>query len=164
MTAELSSSASQTLWGSLSIIVPMQAGAFFGYASFGFLADRFGRRATLAAFLLSSAVLVPVFASLGREPAWLIALAPFVGYVGSGYFSVFGGLLAELYPTAVRATGQGITYNGGRAMAALSPFTVGALADAYGIAWGVGFTSVFFVAAAALIVLLPDRSGQQLEA
>jgi putative sialic acid transporter len=159
-----SKGAGQTLWQSMRVIVPMQIGAFFGYLSFGFLAEWFGRRLTFAAFLVGSAAVVPIFASRGKEPHWLIVLAPIVGYVGSGYFSIFGSLLAELFPTAVRGTGQGITYNGGRAVAAAAPFTIGLLADRQGIAWALGFTSVFFLVAAGLIVFLPDRSGQKLEA
>ena len=42
-------------------IIPMMTGAFFGYISFGFIADRFGRRPTFAAYLLISAVLVWIF-------------------------------------------------------------------------------------------------------
>jgi MFS family permease len=156
--------ADQTLWQSMQVIVPMQIGAFLGYLSFGFLAERFGRRLTFAAFLLAAAAVVPVFASLGHSLLWLILLAPLVGYAGSGYFSIFGSLLAELFPTSARGTGQGVTYNGGRAVAALAPFTIGVLAKEQGIAWALGFTAVFFVFAAGLIVFLPDRSGQQLEA
>ena len=50
-------------------IVPLQVGAFFGYFSFGFFADQVGRRAAFLTFVLSTAVLVPVYGLLGRNVA-----------------------------------------------------------------------------------------------
>ena len=85
-----------------------------------------------------------------------------LGFVGHGYFSVFGAMLAELFPTEVRATGQGLTYNCGRAFGALAPYTIGELADRYSIGSALGLTSAFFVLGAALIFLLPDTSKQEL--
>ena len=48
----------------------------------------------------------------------MLALGPLIGYFGYGYFSMFGGFVAELYP-AVRATGQGTSYNIGAWLAPL---------------------------------------------
>jgi MFS family permease len=48
-------------------IVPMQIGAFLGYTLFGFLADRFGRRPVFLTFVLSAAVLVPIYGQWGRH-------------------------------------------------------------------------------------------------
>jgi hypothetical protein len=95
----------------------------------------------------------------------LLALSPLLGYFGHGYFSLFGGLIAELFPTAVRATGQGTSYNAGRMAGAIAPFTIGAVATLPGIGIGLalGVTSAFFLAAALLVLTLPDRSGQPLE-
>lgn len=143
-------------------IVPMQAGAFFGYASFGFFADRYGRRPVFLVFVLGAALLVPVYGHWGRYPAVLMALGPLIGFFGHGYFSVFGAMLAELFPSAIRATAQGLCYNTGRAASALAPFTVGALADRYGIGSALAFTSVFFAAGGALIYLLPETRGEAL--
>ncbi|MBI1832468.1 MAG: MFS transporter [Planctomycetes bacterium] len=147
---------------SMGWIIPMQVGAYLGYLSFGFLAEAFGRRTTFIAFLLSAAVIVPIYGQMAREPWVLIALGPILGFVGHGYFSLFGALLAELYPTEVRATGQGLTYNCGRAMGALGPYTIGALAEHVGIGSALGLTSAFFVLGSLLIFLLPDTSTQEL--
>jgi MFS family permease len=150
---------------SLGWIIPTQVGAFFGYLSFGFIAERVGRRRAFIAFLLAAAVVVPVYGQMAGHPAVLLALGPLLGFVGHGYFSVFGALLAELFPTAVRATGQGFTYNAGRAMSAIAPFTIGALAKqpSIGIGLALALTSAFFVLGALLILLLPDTSGKRLE-
>ncbi|HUE22268.1 MAG TPA: MFS transporter [Bryobacteraceae bacterium] len=143
-------------------IVPMQIGAFFGYTLFGFLADRFGRRPVFLTFVLSAAVLVPIYGQWGRRQTALMLMGPLIGFFGHGYFSVFGALLAELFPTAVRATAQGLCYNVGRAAGALAPFTIGALADHFGIGSALALTSVFFAAGGALIFLLPETRGEEL--
>jgi len=151
---------------SLGWIIPVQVGAYFGYLTFGFIADRIGRRRAFILFMLAAAVLIVIYGQLARSPWWLLALSPVLGYVGHGYFSMFGGFIAELFPTAVRATGQGLSYNAGRLAGALAPFVIGALAEIprLGIGLAIGSTSAFFLAAAALVLTLPDRSGQELEA
>ena len=151
---------------SLGWIIPVQIGAYFGYLTFGFIADRLGRRRTFVLFMLAAALLVPIYFQLARSPLLLLLLSPVLGYVGHGYFSMFGSFVAELFPTAVRATGQGLAYNTGRLAGALAPFVIGVLADVprLGIGLALGATSAFFLAAALLIFALPDRSGQPLDA
>ena len=144
-------------------IVPMQIGAFLGYTSFGFLADKCGRRPTFLAFVLAAAVLVPVYGQWGRHQTALMLLGPLIGFFGHGYFSVFGAMLAELFPSAIRATAQGLCYNIGRAAGALAPFTIGALADRSGVGTALALTSVFFAAGGALIFLLPETRGAVLD-
>jgi MFS family permease len=148
---------------SMAWLVPLQLGAFAGYLSFGFLEGRFGRRPTFIMFLLASAVLAPVYGLLARE-AWLLMLiGPVLGFVGHGYFSVFAAMLAEQFPTRVRGTGQGFTYNVGRALSAAAPPTIGALADAEGMGVALAFTSLFFVAGALTMLLITDTRGRKLE-
>jgi MFS family permease len=140
-------------------IVPTQLGAFLGYLSFGFLADRLGRRRTFILFLMVAAVLVPVYGQLADRPALLMGLGPLLGFFGHGYFSLFGAMLAELFPTSARATGQGFTYGAGRGLSALAPFTIGALAEMHGIGPALALTSAFFVAGAGLVRWLPETRG-----
>jgi MFS family permease len=151
--------------GSLGWIIPVQIGAYFGYLTFGFIADRFGRRRTFIVFMLVAALLVPIYGQMARSPLVLMLLGPVLGYFGHGYFSMFGSFVAELFPTSVRGTGQGTSYNVGRMAGALAPYTIGAVATLPGIGIGLALatTSAFFLLAAALIFTLPDRSGQALE-
>jgi MFS family permease len=143
-------------------IIPMQVGAFLGYVLFGTLADRFGRRPVFMVFVLGAAVLVPVYGQMAARPAVLMALGPLIGFFGHGYFSLFGAMLAELFPSGIRATAQGFCYNFGRGVSALAPYTIGALADRHGIGSALALTSAFFVAGAALILLLPETKGEEL--
>jgi MFS family permease len=152
--------------GSLAWIIPVQIGAYLGYLTFGFIADRLGRRRTFILFMLAAALLVPIYGQMARHPTMLMLLGPVLGYFGHGYFSLFGSFIAELYPTAIRATAQGTSYNIGRMAGAVAPYTIGAVATLPGIGIGLalGVTSAFFLLGAALIFTLPDRSGQELEA
>jgi MFS family permease len=151
--------------GSLNWILLMQAGAYLGYLTFGYIADRYGRRRTFVLFMLCAAAIVPIYGQMARSPMVLLALSPLLGYFGHGYFSMFGSLVAELFPTAVRATGQGTSYNLGRMAGAVAPYTIGAAATLPGIGIGLalGITSAFFLLAALLVFTLPDFSGRVLE-
>ena len=152
--------------GSFRWILAVQVGAYLGYLSFGFIADRLGRRTTFILYMVAAALLVPIYGQMARSPGVLLLLGPVLGFFGSGYFSMFGGFVAELFPTAVRATGQGTSYNIGRMAGAIAPYTIGALATLPGIGIGLALsiTSAFFLLGAVLIFTLPDRSGQALEA
>jgi MFS family permease len=146
-------------------IIPVQVGAYLGYLTFGFIADRVGRRRTFLLFMIVAALLVPVYGQMARSPRVLMALGPVLGYFGHGYFSLFGSFVAELFPTAVRATALGTCYNVGRMAGAVAPYTIGALAAVprIGIGLALASTSAFFLLGALLIFALPDRSGEQLE-
>jgi MFS family permease len=91
-------------------------------------------------------------------------LGPLVGFFGHGYFSVFGSMLAELFPTRIRATAQGLAYNSGRAVSALAPYTIGALADRAGLGPALAITSAFFLGGAVMMLLLPETRGTDLDA
>jgi MFS family permease len=148
-------------------VFTMQIGAFFGYVSFGYLADRFGRRPAFVTYVTAAAILAPIYGLIPRwAPAtaetWLLALGPLVGFFGTGFFSLFGAMLAELYPTAIRGTGQGFVYNVGRAVSALAPFVVGAIADHQGLGAALALNSMFFLVGAALIFTLPETKNTAL--
>jgi MFS family permease len=152
--------------GSLQWIVLMQIGAYFGYLTFGFIADVLGRRRTFVLFMIAAAIIAPIYGKLAAtSPIALLVLSPLLGYFGHGYFSMFGGFLAELYPPEVRATGQGTSYNLGRTLGAFGPSTIGVLGSLPGVGLGLAIsaTSAFFLLASVLVFTLPDRSGQALE-
>jgi MFS family permease len=139
----------------------MQAGMWFGYVTFGFVSDRFGRKKTYVTYLLSAAVLLATYVSI-RVPLALLVLGPFVAFAATGYFSGFGAVTAEVYPTSVRATAQGFTYNIGRLASAAAPFLVGSLADTHGFGAALLVCSAAFMAAAILWIWIPETKGRAL--
>jgi MFS family permease len=148
-------------------IFTMQFGAFLGYVSFGVSADRFGRRPTFFVYVLAAAILGPIYGLTPRwagasAETWLLALGPFIGFCGTGFFALFGAMLAELYPTSIRGTAQGFVYNTGRAISALAPFAVGAIADRKGIGAALALNSAFFLVGSVLIFTLPETKNTEL--
>jgi MFS family permease len=144
-----------------AFVFVMQVGMFFGYVTFGFISDRVGRKQTYIAYLLIAAVLLFVYASI-RMPVLLLVLGPFVAFFGTGYFSGFGAVTAEIYPTAIRASAQGFTYNIGRVVSAAAPWAVGSLAQTEGFGVALSICSVAFVLAAVTWAWIPETRGRQL--
>lgn len=149
------------LLSSSAFILVMQAGMWFGYVTFGFASDRFGRKRTYVAYLVTAAVLLFVYVTI-RNPAFLLALGPFVAFFATGYFSGFGAVTAEIYPTSIRATAQGFTYNIGRIVSAAAPWLVGSLSQTHGFGAALSICSVAFLLAAAAWAWIPETAGREL--
>lgn len=140
-------------------IVVMQVGMWFGYVTFGYVSDNVGRRKTYVGYLALAALLVMAYAHT-TTPWMLLALGPVVAFFGTGFFSGFGAVTAELYPTAVRATAQGITYNVGRVASAAAPWMVGSMAQTDGYPAALSITAAAYLLAAACWVLIPETKGR----
>jgi MFS family permease len=151
-----------TLTKSAMWLIVLQLGAFAGYVSFGWIADRLGRRPSFTIFMIAATIVVPIFALGARSPLMLLLLGPLVGYFGHGYFSLFGAMLAELFPTRIRGTAQGFCYNAGRVVSAAAPLTIGALAEKHGLGYGLALDAMFFAVAGLLVWLLPETRGADL--
>ena len=142
-------------------VIAMQVGMWFGYVSFGFIADAIGRKRTYVIYLLAATILLPIYGIL-RLPAALLVLGPFVAFFGTGYFSGLGAVVAELYPTAVRATAAGFCYNVGRIASAVAPYTVGSLATTRGFGAAFGVAGAAFLLAAITWIWIPETSNREL--
>src|SRR5919204_116230 len=65
-------------------VIAMQVGMWFGYVTFGFIADAIGRKRSYVIYLIVAAILLPMYGIL-RQPAALLVLGPFVAFFGTGY-------------------------------------------------------------------------------
>jgi len=146
---------------SSTLIVVMQAGMWLGYVTFGYISDRIGRKRTYVAYLIAAAILLLAYVSV-RAPIALLVLGPLVAFFATGYYSGFGAVTAEIFPTTIRGTAQGFTYNAGRLVSAAAPFTVGTLAQTHGFAAALSISSLAFLAAAVLWIWIPETRGRQL--
>jgi MFS family permease len=142
-------------------VIAMQVGMWFGYVTFGFVSDRFGRKRTYIAYLLVAAVLIFAYGAT-RTPMMLLALGPLVAFFGTGYFTGFGAVTAEIYPTEIRATAQGFTYNMGRIASAVAPFMVGQVAETRGFGFALAMASAAFVLAAVMWTWIPETRGREI--
>jgi MFS family permease len=138
------------------------AGMFPGYASFGFVADRLGRKRSFFLYLMAAAVLVPLYA-LARSPVLILLLGAVVAFFGTGFFSGSGIVGSEIFPTRLRARGLGLTYNGARALSSLSPFVIGTVGQEYGLSGAFFLCSGGFLLSGLLSMLLPETKGKHLE-
>jgi MFS family permease len=143
-------------------LVVMGLGKWLGYALFGFFADSVGRRRTYVVYLFTAAALVPLYGMASR-PTWLLILGPFVAFFGTGFFSGYSALSAELFPTEIRATAMGLSYNLGRGFSATAPWIVGHLADRFGLGSAFFLQAAAFFVAGILALALPETRGKALE-
>ena len=144
------------------LVIAMQVGTWLGYVTFGFISDTLGRRRTYVLYLISAATLILAYAST-RDPWLLLGLGPAVAFFGTGYFSGFGAVTAEIYSTDIRAAAQGFTYNIGRIASAAAPFTVGSVAATHGFQAALSLSAVAFVLAAVAWIWIPETKGKPLE-
>lgn len=145
-----------------ALVIFMQIGMWLGYITFGYISDFLGRKKTYMFFLAAASFLVFVYSS-AKVPLILFFLGPFVAFFGTGYFSGFGALTAELYPTRIRATAQGFTYNIGRIASAIAPLAIGSLAQRQGFNVAFLLASGAFLLAAVMWVWIPETRGRELE-
>lgn len=133
--------------------IVMQTGTFLGYISFGYIADRFSPKYTYIGYLLAAAVLVPLFAFV-RDPRALLLIGPLVGFFGTGYYSGFSLITAELFPTALRGSAMGFVYNIGRVTSAAGPYLIGLFSERGGMSAALCITSAAFLLAAVIATAL----------
>jgi MFS family permease len=143
-------------------VIAMQVGMWFGYVTFGFMADAIGRKRTYVLYVLGAAVLLPLYGVL-RTPVALLLLGPFVAFFGTGYFSGLGAVVAELYPTTVRATAAGFCYNFGRIASAAAPYSIGRVADTQGFGLAFTITGGAFLLAAVMWIWIPETRNAELK-
>ncbi|WP_405994630.1 MFS transporter [Streptomyces sp. NBC_00986] len=139
------------------------SGAFLGYLTGGYLTDVLGRKRNIWLFALLSAICILAYTHIPIGSNTLLLVLGFpLGFCMSAIFSGFGSYLSELYPTAVRGTGQGFTYNTGRAVGAVFPTLVGFLADSWGVGGALVFGAIGYGIAALALLGLPETRGKEL--
>jgi MFS family permease len=143
-------------------IIAMQAGMWLGYVTFGFISDSVGRKRTYVGYLLAAAVMVFAYSSTS-SPVTLLVLGPITAFFATGFFSGFGAVTAELYPTEVRATAQGITYNVGRIASAAAPAIVGGLTATHGFPIALSLAAAAYALAAVFWIFIPETAGREIQ-
>ncbi len=141
-------------------------GAVFGSLLGGILASALGRRFSF--FLISLGALAAstyIFSQLDPLHPRFQLFTFILGFVGITYFGWLPLFLPELFPTRVRSTGTGISFNTGRVVAAIVVLSAGFLLDQFvgdysqvglwsGMIYGVGMLVIWFV---------PRETGGKLE-
>ena len=146
--------------GYLMVII---LGSFCGYIASAHLADKIGRRHTLILFAALSFTTVAMYTLIPISDTVTLLLGFPLGFFSSGSFSPIGAFFTELFPTSLRGSGQGFSYNLGRGVGALFPTLVGY----FSARMSLGHAIAVFAAAAYLamifgVLLLPETRGTQL--
>ena len=118
------------------------------------LAKHWGRKPMFALYLGFSSIALLTTYGLDLEPQVRLYMYFFIGLTVFGIFGSFTFYLPELFPTRLRATGSGFTYNIGRVIAAGGPFLVGSVASAGAGNSAVVLDTLFLVGFVPIIGLL----------
>jgi len=139
-------------------------GSFVGYMLSAWLADRLGRKRTLILFAACSFLTVTAYTFLPISNSLMLVLGFPLGFFASGSFSPVGAFFTELFPSRLRGSGQGFSYNFGRAVGAVFPTLVGYLSARISLGHAI---STFAVAAYLVMIfavlLLPETRGKDLQ-
>ena len=138
-------------------------GSLAGYLVSAWLTDTIGRRRGFILFAACAMVLILLYTRLPVAGGMFLIGFP-LGFFILGIFSGMGACLAELYPSAVRGSGQGFTYSVGRGIGGFCPALIGLLSSRFPLGDAIaGFT----VAAYALVIVsalaIPETRGRVLE-
>ena len=132
-----------------------------GYAVAAVLVETWGRRPTLATFLLGSAVAAALFGSAENATS-VIGFGMLLSFFNLGAWGALYALTPEVYPTLLRATGAGWAAGFGRLASILAPFSVPPLREAGGTGLVFVTFAAFFVLGAVAVWWLPEGRGRRL--
>ncbi len=151
--------------GTSSYLLVLIAGSFAGYLTGAWLSDAIGRRRCFMLYAACGALLILAYTRMPVTDAAMLVLGFPLGFFLSGIFSGMGAFLAELYPNAVRGSGQGFCYSFGRAVGGLFPAVIGAWSAHSSLGTGIGaMTAAGYGLVIATAWVLPETRGRSLAA
>ncbi|HUX60631.1 MAG TPA: MFS transporter [Ignavibacteriaceae bacterium] len=144
-----------------------QAGGLLGYFTFGFFADRFGRRPAYSVYSVIMALglimITLMWNYVANFPPLILSFMFLVG-VGTGMFSGYGPLFAELFPTEIRNTAMGSAFNLARGIQFFTPVIIATIALQYGLSGGISLAALFALLTGAWIWVFPETKGKVISA
>lgn len=142
--------------------LPGMVGTFLG----GWIAHLFGRRLSFCLCSLGALFCAQwtFWVLRPTDPSFLIWVGG-LGFFSGFYFGWLPLFLPELFPTSVRSTGTGVSFNFGRFVTAVTVFVTGAITAEFGGDYArIGrVTSLIFLVGAIAIWCAPDTSKHQLQ-
>ena len=139
-------------------------GSFFGFLASAYLADMLGRRRTFQLFLVCSWLVTVAYMFLPLSGWGLIMMGVPFGFFTIGNYAALGPFFTELFPSAIRGSGQSFAYNFGKAAGAVAVSCIGILAQWITLAEAIGLIALLgYSIAIAATLLLPETKGINLE-
>lgn len=140
-------------------------GAILGCLVAPLVGARFGRRPVYFGLCLCSLLVCTfLFRQLTQYDGRFLVMVGVVGFFTAAFYGWLPQYLPELFPTRVRATGQGLAYNFGRIIAAMGAWKMGALMGYFDKSYAkAGSTIVLiYLVGMVLIWLAPETKGRPL--
>jgi MFS family permease len=138
-------------------------GSFVGYLISAWLADGMGRKWTLILFAVGSSLTVWDYTHQSITNSQMLVLGFPLGFFASGSFSPIGAFFTELFPSRLRGSGQGFSYNFGRGIGALFPTLVGYLSANVNLGYAIStFAVAAYMVMIVAVLLLPETKGKEL--
>ena len=148
--------------GSTIGIIIIQCGDFLGYTSFGFVAEKLGRRPafTIYSFIMgiSIAMITLCWNQIDKIPDLIFVFMFLTGF-GTGYFGGFGALFSELFPTKIRNTGVGTVFNLARGIQFATPVIITVVATYFDLSYGIAIAAIFAISVGIWIWVFPETKG-----
>jgi MFS family permease len=146
-------------------ILVIVAGELVGYGTFGWLADRVGRRPVFTAFTIVMAVgllMITIFwPAIEDNPGLILVFMLLIG-LGTGTWSMFGPFFSELFPTPVRNTAVGSVFNAARGVQFFTPLIISVVARRAGLSGGISLAAAFSLGAGIVVWALPETRGREI--
>jgi MFS family permease len=150
--------------GTTGYILMTIAGSLAGYLLSAQLSDVLGRKATLMIFAAGAAITVLLYAVVPISDTLTLFLGFPLGFFPSGCFSPMGSFFTELFPTELRGSGQGFSYNVGRGVSALFPTLVGYFSAHMKLGQAIAiFAASAYMLMVLSVLMLPETRGLELE-
>ncbi|MGX1739766.1 MFS transporter [Corynebacterium flavescens] len=132
-----------------------------GYAAAAWLIEVWGRRFTLAVFLIGSAVAAGCY-GFASSDATIIAAGCLLSFFNLGAWGALYAIGPELYPTSLRGAGTGAAAGFGRIASIIAPLIVPLIFDSFGIGWLFALFALAFLIAALAAFALPEQKDKAL--
>ncbi len=142
-----------------------QAGGLLGYFTFGFIADKLGRRPAYSIYsVIMAAGLIMItllWEAVAIYPPLILSFMFLVG-LGTGMFSGYGPLFSELFPTKIRNTAMGSAFNLARGIQFFTPVVIVIIANDYGLSGGISLAALFAILTGVWIWTFPETKGRKI--
>ncbi|MFX1689707.1 MFS transporter [Paraburkholderia sp. A2RI-6] len=150
--------------GTGGFTVALIAGAFAGFLIGAHLGDAVGRRKTFFVSTIGAALMLVVYLVLPISNTAMLPSGFFLGMFTYMVFAPLGPYLSEIYPTAIRGSGQGFCYNVGRGVGALFPLLIGTLASQMPLGKSIAiFGFIAYGCMFLALCVLPETKGRGLQ-
>ena len=148
-----------------NVQILVSIGAILGCIAAPLAGGKIGRRPAYFILCLTSLVLCQYLFREGWEyGAYFLIICGLGGFLTASFYGWLPLYLPELFPTRVRATGQGLSFNFGRILAAVGVLSTGKMMGLFGNSYPRACSTITLVYAVGLVLiwLAPETKGKPL--